>query len=524
MSNAHYFNVYAGQAKSRDVISKYNAKDLTGLQKIYGYLLSDVQMVNYFGLYTYMPTLTQDYITQTRREVNDLLSQAQSMLNEITNYVNRLNNLIPDLKIRKIRNSSDWETQSTTNLRTNLTNAINNMFVLLSNKNISSSNIIGKDINNNNVSVTKLQIILYPKCGQKSNNGLHIMPQINDSSNPGIMLGMGNYVLETIINSNRTPIKKIGAIYIPYGLQVELYQTCNFSNSGNSIILLENNACINNEKNIDFTIASLKVSVLSSLNKTIIDNIIFTNQYNKIFGSINITSTVLTLYLTASYQDYINIFALYDNNINSEIIEKNMAPKSIINSSSSAISLKNQEIVTLNQNSTDAKNFILASVGQNNTTYYDYDWSQHSVYDRNAAQWTCGSNVVCHAPWTCAGRGNDKQHTWYGRGGWAYYPECKKENDNFKSKRKALLDNATTIETLTKEIADLQAIINTENTKIKPQLPKTNLGLTTIEEYASQYLPEYIKTLNDPKKIDIINKIIASKLSNIDDIYNAWML
>ena len=35
------------------------------------------------------------------------------------------------------------------------------------------------------------------------------MPPLNDSSNPGIMLGMGNYVLETIINSNKNPIKKI---------------------------------------------------------------------------------------------------------------------------------------------------------------------------------------------------------------------------------------------------------------------------------------------------------------------------
>jgi hypothetical protein len=431
---------------------------------------------------------------------------------ELSGIINQINN-------GTIVDATRWETQNTINLKNIATNDINHMFNLLNNKSVASSNIIGKDINNNNVPVTNLKIIIYADCGPII-NGVHQMPQLNNQT--GIMLGIGSYVLETIIDSNKKPIKKIGAIYIPYGLQVELYQTCNFSKSGNILTRFENDPCINSTQNIDFTISSIKVSIVSPMNKTILDNNIFTAQYEKIFGSINSQSTSLTLYLEASYQDYKNIYNEAYSYVNAEIARGNYSYEQQIASWESANSSLRSQINTKNGEQ-GAINDWLQRI-QNNETYYAYSWSNHS-YDADRARWSSDVNCGTNTP---AQRGNIREHTYYWNWWrwswwWAYYPECKTENSTTAAKKSELNRIINEITSMLSTMSSYQSAINTYKTYLKPSAPPFQIYYTTILQYKNVYLYTFIKTLNNTKKIDITTKILEGKLSNIDTIYSEWI-
>ena len=511
---------YYSQASTlyNNAYSYYLNKDLSNLQ-------ANMTAMYYparWGV-TYYGDLAKQYgyysnVDSYKNTVESWTNQMQSWLNELTNYINHLKSIVNQMSGGTIIDPSEWDTPSTITLKTNLTNAINNMFVLLSNKKISPSNVIGKDINNNDVPVTKLQVIIYPKCGQVT-NGINTMPQLNDSNNPGIMLPIGSYVLETIVDSNKNPIKKIGAIYVPYGLQVELFQTCNYSNSGNSLFIIQSNACINNEQNVDFTIASIKVSVFSSLKKTIVDDINFLNQFNQIFGTINSVSTLLNLYLEASYQDYKNIFVFSSSFENAKILMSNKPIQDNITNYTSYISQQQNLKNTYTTQLTAAAAFVGGLA--NNSTYYNYKRSQNSVNYQDRAAWN-GWGVSC-ADSTFSARGNSWYDTWWKRDGSCYYGECKYFNDEYNRQSKVVTDNAALIANCNTTIASYQASINSWNSQLQPLPPGVAAPLSNISLYITQYVPVYIKTFNNYKKVDVLTNIIAGKISGIDDIYNAWM-
>jgi hypothetical protein len=160
---------------------------------------------------------------------------------------------------------------------------------------------------------------------------------------------------------------------------------------------------------------------------------------------------------------------------------------------------------------------------KNTSEYYDYSRSRNSVSWWNNAAWN-GTGVDCGTGGaTPAGRGTAWYDTWWGRDGSCWYAECKSENSTTVAKRKFISTTIITIGEIDKLIASYQKIVNDNRALLKQPVPGITPPLSSIKLYTTQYLPIYIKTLNDEKKIKIINNIIAGVTSTVDDIYNAWI-
>ena len=157
----------------------------------------------------------------------------------------------------------------------------------------------------------------------------------------------------------------------------------------------------------------------------------------------------------------------------------------------------------------------------NNDTYYRYYKTANTVSWQDRAQWY-GQDASCPGG-TFIGRGNSWYDRWWGRDGSAYYGECYTENDEFIRQNGIVIGNAKLIADCNTAIASYQASINSWNSQLQPLPPGVAPPLSNITLYITQYVPVYIKTFNDYKKVDVLTNIIAGKISGIDDIYNAWM-
>ena len=445
---------------------------------------------------------------------NNNIETFQNVYNPVQN--NSINPILlpKNLNYKKI---SDYSGPATIAQRTLIVDSLNTFFDLLIRWWTNPDKL--PDILNKKVTI-------YEKCGTKINN----VSKFPENETP-FYFGIGNYLL----NNVSPKISKIGAIQIPYGLKVTLYNTCNNKEGGQGFkTFTESEVCYNSNdgitgsSKITYDISSLTVQLIDTPQKKIIDDRDITAVYIYLFG-VSPTSSV------SRFNRYFNL--LFDDktkrlkDYNDEVINK-------INSLNSAID--NQicaELVTykynkqqLNISQTNLQNTI--NWRASNATSNLYGWNHsgawywvdnqncspgwHVSNDNFGKYWVC--NRWCSFFGCCAGSGQ-----WIG----TYRKNCNDYTNDWKN-------SGTNLNTFTSNVnswrTEVQNSINRLNAleaqKITFPTPVDDLKVESgvskqqvfereqkkvfLSQYASMFPSDGIR------RATILNKIITNQYNDSD--------